>query len=237
MAALRTGATLFRCPSFATYNIFIRNFSAGVAHLSPRTRLFATASPQPPPVGLADLFTEAPTFPELLLEGKSSVLIGVDPDTHGALAVLRWQNIAALPPLIKDDSSFSAPDIVAAAEIEVIDMPTEIMKLRARDKKQPSPEGVLTILRDITAKAELSNEVIRATLEHTTPTHLSGKYAWYCSGFATGMLTSMFIAQGIVFEKVPATLWKKQMGLNKLGKAGSLDLARQLFPQAGGYLK
>ena len=227
LAVLRS-ASAYTCPSFASYKIF-RNFRRDPLTLS-APRLYASAASAvdaAPPLLLPSLLPSEPSiFPELLEAGKSSALVGIDPDMNGAMATLRWRNPAALAGVA------CAADLAAAAEIEIFDMPTEIIEMRTRTKKQPSAEGVLGVARAILDKEEADGSAVRVALEFTNPTHLSGKYAWYCSGFATGLLTGVFMSKEVPFQRVPAVLWKRQMGLNKLGKEGSLALARQLFPQA-----
>jgi hypothetical protein len=179
-----------------------------------------------------DICSEDPIFPDLPKPDSSSVIIGIDPDSNGAIATLRWNNSDTL-----GIANNTPPDhLLSIAQAEVFDMPTEIWKMKAREKKQPSPAAFLQLLQNIAA--EDPRAAVRAVVEFTTPTHLSGKYAWYGSGFATGLITGLFISQGIQYERVSAATWKRSLGLTKAGKEGSMALARQLFPQAAEkYLK
>ena len=43
------------------------------------------------------------------------------------------------------------------------------------------------------------------------------------------MLDGVFQTMGVTYERVLVSSWKKELGLNKLGKPGSLALARELF--------
>lgn len=173
---------------------------------------------------LFDYWNEAPLFPNLPNSYTPSLIIGIDPDVNGAIACLRFTNIAS-------------PHLDAtAASIEIHDMPTETWKMKSRDKKYPSPQGILSLLQTIKSKELTSNTSIHAVLEFTTPTHLSGKFAWYGSGYANGLLDGLFLTQDIVSERISAKLWKKGLGLTKLGKEGSLILARQAYPQAAQFL-
>jgi hypothetical protein len=164
-------------------------------------------------------------FPELLQPGTSAVLIGVDPDVHGALAMLRWRNAGAL-------AGATPLQLVAAAEVEVHDMPIEIWKLGKRDKKHPDAVALDALLRTLRGDGSggAGTAVVRAAVEYTTPQHLSGKHAWYGIGFASGVLGGVMVAQGLPFQRVSAGAWKRQMGLLRQGKEGSLALAAQLFP-------
>lgn len=113
-------------------------------------------------------------------------------------------------------------------------MPIETLKLGSRDKKQINPVVLSEVLHRIATEEGpgSSNTVLGAALEHTTPQHLSGKHAWYGIGFSTGMLSGLLTAHNIPYQRVNAAVWKRQMGLFRLGKEGSLALAHQLFPAA-----
>lgn len=222
--------TMLRHPSAIAYKIF-----PSIQHDACFGRCFSTfatttaASPPPAPPMEFDICSEDPIFPELLLPDSSCVVIGVDPDANGAIATLRWSNTASL--------LNSPPDqIIASAHAEVFDMPTEIWQMKSREKKQPSPALFLELLRKVATENPAA--AVRAAIEFTTPGPLSGKYAWYDSGFATGLITGLFISQDLQYQRISATAWKRSLGLTKSGKEGSLALARQLFPQsAEKYLK
>jgi len=221
---------ILRHPSSVAYRIFpIIHYNATLGRSLSRFTTFATPLPSPTTSWEFDICSEEPAFPELLKPGTSSVIIGVDPDASGAIATLRWSNDDALLDLPPDQ-------LVSVAQPEVFDMPTEIWKMKAREKKQPSPTTFLQLLQDIAA--EEPKAAVRAAVEFTTPTHLSGKYAWYGSGYATGLITGLFIAENLEYQRISAASWKRSLGLSKTGKEGSLALARQLFPQAAEkYLK
>lgn len=197
-------------------------------------------------------------FPELLQPGKQAVVVGIDPDISGAIAVLSWQNPAAdsseCSALLSSSSHRSstlgthAPSL-ASLSVEVHDLPVEVWQLGSRNKRQPNPVGIHQILQQCLEEPGLQSQhasrdedgrqgtVARAVVEHTTPQHLSGKFAWYGMGFSFGLLTGILTAQGIPYRRVEASGWKRHMGLWRLGKDGSLALARQLFPQAGHLLR
>ena len=56
-------------------------------------------------------------------------------------------------------------------------------------------------------------------------------------GYSTGVLDALLTSLGIGYERVHASIWKRQMGLFKMGKPGSMALAQQLLPQAAGDLR
>mmetsp|Transcript_5436 Transcript_5436/g.10688 ORF Transcript_5436/g.10688 Transcript_5436/m.10688 type:complete len:262 (-) Transcript_5436:1211-1996(-) len=165
-------------------------------------------------------------FPELYEETACKrILLSIDPDINGALSTFTWNEN-------QDVSGLSPYNMIRTAEIQVFDMPTEIWQMRSREKRRPSPEALVSFMKQHLNVSDVqSNVVARAAVEFTTPTHLSGKFAWYDSGFASGMLYGIFHAMGIPYERVPVSSWKKDFMLTKLGKPGSMALARELFAQ------
>lgn len=112
--------------------------------------------------------TETPIFPELLQPGKRCILVGIDPDISGALAALHWQN-----------PTDGCANPWQAARLEVHDMPITLWQLASRVKKQPCSVSLLRALRPYADLARADGDVVvRATLEVTTPSHVSGKHAW-----------------------------------------------------------
>ena len=102
------------------------------------------------------------------------MVLGVDPDISGAIAVLRWQNGSgggrgALPP-------------IESMDLAIHDIPVEIWQLGSRDKRQPSAVALLELLREQALAAAEGGAVVRAVVEYTTPQHLSGKHAWWVAG-------------------------------------------------------
>ncbi|KAL4419505.1 hypothetical protein ABPG77_002291 [Micractinium sp. CCAP 211/92] len=79
--------------------------------------------------------------------------------------------------------------------------------------------------------------VVRALIEYSTPQYISGKLSWYGLGFALGLLNGLLAVAGIPYERVPATTWKRGMGLQRAGKDGSIALACHLLPGAADLLK
>ncbi|KAL4451807.1 hypothetical protein ABPG75_007469 [Micractinium tetrahymenae] len=79
--------------------------------------------------------------------------------------------------------------------------------------------------------------VVRAVVEYSTPQYISGKLSWYSLGFAMGLLNGLLAVAGIPYERVPATTWKRGMGLHRSGKEGSIALAGHLLPAAADLLK
>ena len=178
--------------------------------------------------------TESAIFPDLFLPDKTNpVLIGIDPDRLGALAALQWHSSTDQSLNGTDEHSglenLTPTELASTASIEIFDMPVEVWKLNAREKKHPCAESLIALL--ATFLADTESHAIRAVVESGTPSHLSGKYAWYGNGFSTGLLTGLLLSKRIEYHRVQPVNWKRDMGLYKQGKEGSLDLARYLFPQ------
>jgi hypothetical protein len=160
-------------------------------------------------------------FPELLSKPElKRTLVSIDPDSNGAISTFTWQ-----------PSSNSTPrhqnllEMLREADIVVHDMPTETWEMRSRQKKRPSATELVGLFRPLLDDAD----IVRVAVEFTTPTHLSGKFAWYDSGYASGTLDGVFQTMGVVYDRVPVASWKKDLGLIKLGKPGSLALAHEVF--------
>ncbi len=161
----------------------------------------------------------AKLFPELVEETHCTrTLLSIDPDSNGAITAFTWNKI-------EDHIEYSPWDMLRSADIRVYDMPTETWQMRTREKKRPSSGALVELFRSF----QVDDSLVRIAVESSTPTHLSGKFAWYDSGFSSGMLHGIFEALDIQSERVPVSSWKKDLGLVKLGKPGSLELARVLF--------
>jgi hypothetical protein len=216
-------------PCHAAYVIFPRlaarapGGAAGLASAAgPSAAAAAPRPPPPPPLMDVSLSLAAAAFPEVLIPGRPFTLIGVDPDVNGALATLRWADGGALL------AASTAAEALAAAEAAVHDMPVEVLRLGTRDKRQACPAALAALLRALAP----AGGGAAAAVEHSTPQHLSGKHAWYGIGYSSGLLSGLLAAQGLPWQRVSASGWKRDMALHKRGKEGSLSLAARLFPAA-----
>lgn len=158
-------------------------------------------------------------FPELAQATHSKrTLLSIDPDSNGAITAFTWNQI-------EDHVEYCPWTMMRSADIQVYDMPTETWQMRAREKKRPSSGALVDLFRSFQG----DDSLVRVAVESSTPTHLSGKFAWYDSGFSSGMLHGIFEALELHSQRVPVSSWKKDLGLVNLGKPGSLELARALF--------
>jgi hypothetical protein len=203
------------CKSNPYVHVIHRQKSVTEFHFDKQTfpRSFHTARAGATPQGTT------PLFPQLSTEThRQRTLIAIDPDSNGAVSSFTW----AASPNSVDTTPWG---LLNSADITVFDMPTEIWQMRSREKKQPSPEALVELFRSF----QVDDALVCAAVEFSTPTHLSGKFAWYDSGFASGMLYGIFHTMNLPYERVAVSSWKKDLGLIKLGKPGSLALARSLF--------
>lgn len=163
-------------------------------------------------------------FPELLTKPeRKRTLVSIDPDSNGAISTFTWPASPRSSPTSSGRQTLV--EMLRAAEIRVHDMPTETWQMRSREKKRPSALAMQRLLKPLLE----DSEIVRIAVEFSTPTHLSGKFAWYDSGYASGLLDGVFQTMGVEYERVLVSSWKKELGLYKLGKEGSLTLARELF--------
>lgn len=193
-----------------------------IRHTTPCTRLVCTAAVTPPSFDFTITHSE-PAFPEIRDTQQPVVVLGIDPDVRGAIA-----SLTLTPPSLTRLSQRTA--MLDAAHVHIYDMPTEVWTLSRREKQQPCPQRLLELFSTI--EAANGTAILRAAFEFTTPGILSGKYAWYGSGYGTGLFMGMLMSRNIPCVKVSAAAWKRQLGLTKAGKEGSLALARALFPAA-----
>lgn len=161
--------------------------------------------PQPLPELFELQQRDAPLFPELLTPGTRAVLLGIDPDIHGALALLSWHNPPAISSMVatsscghtRSSSESSSPwPALADLQLAVHDMPVELWEQSLRAKKHPSAASITSLLRkelqggscsasisglgqaDAAVAGRQQPTVVRAVVEYSPPLHMSGKHAW-----------------------------------------------------------
>lgn len=203
----------------------------------------------------SEILNDQPLFPELLQPNTKSVLIAIDPDLQGAITVLRWQNPPSSPHSQSSTSSALLP-LLATADVTIHDMPIEIKTTSSnKSKKQYDAKAINTIISKYappppqqqqpavssittsdddattTTSSNCEEVVVRAVMEYNPPLGFSGSYAWYSLGFAVGTFNSQFTTLSIPYQTVRAKTWKNNIGLIQQGKAGSIQLAKELLPQ------
>ncbi|KAK9815031.1 hypothetical protein WJX73_005445 [Symbiochloris irregularis] len=196
----------------------------GAKAVKRRTKPSSTASRRLPATQGTDSEQEGPEAhsPEPL----PSVLLGIDPDTSGAVAVLSCGQLDGTMRL-------------SYASLDVHDMPTEQVQLgqgaSQRMRRQADAQGITQLLQSVLA--ERQPHQVHACLEEPVCNAISGKFSWFNSGLAYGMWRGALAAHGISVSTVNANAWKSDLQLRKKGKTGSRELALQLFPDADAMLR
>eukprot|EP00466_Bigelowiella_natans_P011992 jgi/Bigna1/128552/aug1.7_g3260 len=133
------------------------------------------------------------------------VVLGIDPDVNGALAVLH-----------KNTSS-------------ICDSPSVKVKVGKTFRKRLDPEALADLLRPFGYDADLNNKTI-AFLEAARPHQMNGKQGWYASGYAFGIWRGALAATGVRTVLVEPNRWKHDLGLSGKDKTQSRELACEKFP-------
>uniref|UniRef100_A0A7N0UEG7 Holliday junction resolvase n=1 Tax=Kalanchoe fedtschenkoi TaxID=63787 RepID=A0A7N0UEG7_KALFE len=151
---------------------------------------------------------------ERVAAGSSNLVIGIDPDLSGALAVLR-----------NDTSGCSA---------EVFDSPTLKVLIGSRVRRRLDAHSIVKLLRSFGAPFGTT-----AYIEQSTPFPQDGKQGWWAGGFGYGLWIGILVASGFSVTPVPAALWKNEYELSggRMCKDDSRALASTLFPSMSEHLK
>lgn len=151
------------------------------------------------------------------------IYIGIDPDTHGGIAVLQPCGRIEVIPFVP---------VVKRKSLQVVDA-----KLSLRQN--------IGILRDaLLGYPHSLNESIYVLIEQQTYMPLDGKDSVHYTGYFEGILHGALACSGVVFETISAKEWKKAFfGTAHLKldreqqKALALQRARELFPSLADQLK
>lgn len=165
---------------------------------------------------------EEGTITQVAKQGRR-VRLGVDPDNTGAVAIISCSGLS------EDGGSLQD------ATVEVHDMPIEEHPAGKRMRRQTNCKAVSQLLQSVLA--ERGADQVHVTLEEPTPNAMNGKHSWFGAGFAFGAWNGLLAAQGIPMTSVPCRRWKTDLQLTAKGKAGSRQLALDLFPHAQPLLK
>lgn len=157
------------------------------------------------------------------------VIIGIDPDSSGAIAVVQWDVAAARSP---DGMPLNFED----ATIGLWDMPMMLAKIGTRNRRQPDSAEIARLLHELLPSLQ-DKAAVNVVLEQPVPNALNGKFSWYNSGLSYGVWLGILAAYAMPFQTPKVRRWKQDMQLNGMGKEGSRQLALQLFPQMAGSLK
>jgi crossover junction endodeoxyribonuclease RuvC len=127
------------------------------------------------------------------------IVLGIDPGANGALAFVQNGHL-----------------------IEVVDMPTMVVRRGSRDVREVSAPSLGVIMRAHDADA--------AYIEQVGAMPGQGVSSMFAFGRAVGVLEGVLAACGIPVTKVPPQTWQRAMRVRG-GKDGARERAGQLYPR------
>ncbi|KAK9082015.1 hypothetical protein Syun_030997 [Stephania yunnanensis] len=132
----------------------------------------------------------------------SELVIGIDPDVSGALALLKTTH--------HHNSSSSS------SSAQVFDTPHLQVLVSKRVRKRLDAKSMVQLLRTLDAPPGTS-----AFIEQSIPFPQDGKLGWWCGGFGYGLWIGILVASGFTVVPVPSSIWKSHFEL-----CGSRSLKR-----------
>ena len=175
----------------------------------------------------------SPPSSSSVTEKVADIVLGIDPDTRGAMAVLfREGRGSGGKDEERKETSFSSssPSITRTSTgnffiSAVHDTPTvEVPLGRGTLKKPPKTRrrldatAVSSLIAELKNKAESEGKSLEACVEQPSPSPLNGKLAWYGSGLAFGIWSGVLAAHGVRTSFVRPQEWKRAFGLEGGGK-------------------
>ncbi|KAK9082023.1 hypothetical protein Syun_031005 [Stephania yunnanensis] len=150
----------------------------------------------------------------------SELVIGIDPDVSGALALLKTTH--------HHNSSSSS------SSAQVFDTPHLQVLVGKRVRKRLDAKSMVQLLRTLDAPPGTS-----AFIEQSIPFPQDGKQGWWCGGFGYGLWIGILVASGFTVVPVPSSIWKRHFELcgSRSLKDESRNAACSLFPSMASLLK
>ncbi|KAG6682556.1 hypothetical protein I3842_13G148700 [Carya illinoinensis] len=144
----------------------------------------------------------------------SDWVLGIDPDIHGALALLK--------------------SVESGSSAQVFDSPHLQVLVGKRVRRRLDAKSIVQFLRSLDAPSGTT-----AYIEQSIPFPQDGKQGWWSGGFGYGLWIGILVASGFSVVPVPSMLWKKQFTLSggRSTKDDSRRLASTLFPSLSPLLK
>ncbi|GAQ86115.1 hypothetical protein KFL_002710100 [Klebsormidium nitens] len=154
-----------------------------------------------------DSFLIPNTSPAPVVFGPASMVLGVDPDIGGALAVLRGS--------------------VEETHAQVLDVPILHVKIGATMRRRHDPGAMAAMVRELQPPPETV-----VYIEQPRPFPLDGKQGWYSAGYGFGVWMGVLHALQLQVVPVHPANWKRALGLAGRGvtKDDSRELAVRTFP-------
>lgn len=169
------------------------------------------------------------------------VVVGVDPDTHGAISVLSWSSPGgpmAAPPM-------TMPLPPPGLRVQLFDMPCVLAQLRSRQAKGPKGSKVVKQPQrrwlDISSAAGIVASALPAGAPAGASLHLhafievspiqplQSHLSKVTVSYSTGVWHGLLAALGFTTRLVPVKAWKGGMGLAGADKEASRARALQVF--------
>lgn len=144
----------------------------------------------------------------------SKLVIGVDPDVSGALAVLKIDNLGCTA--------------------QVFDSPSLPVLVGKRVRRRLDAKSIVQLIRSFDAPLGTS-----AYIEQSIPYPQDGKQGWWSGGFGYGLWIGLLVASGFCVTPLPSLLWKNEFELSgsRTSKDDSRKLASELFPSLSPMMK
>ena len=160
-------------------------------------------------------------------------------DSSSALraALAAWEEAAATPEAASSAATAAASATAAAARasfalVSVHDTPIEKVAVGKSLRSRPDPAAVVALVAaaSAAARARLGEDAatpssLLAVIERPAPGFNNGRLSWLATGFAYGVWRAALAASGVPVLSVPASAWKKDLGLLRQGKDASRELA------------
>ncbi|KAF5447667.1 hypothetical protein F2P56_033199 [Juglans regia] len=115
----------------------------------------------------------------------SDWVLGIDPDIHGALALLK--------------------SVESGSSAQVFDSPHLQVLVGKRVRRRLDAKSIVQLLRSLDAPSGTT-----AYIEQSIPFPQDGKQGWWSGGFGYGLWIGILVASGFSVVPVPSMLWKKQ---------------------------
>eukprot|EP00899_Mesostigma_viride_P024690 jgi/Mesvir1/5405/Mv25557-RA.1 len=144
-------------------------------------------------------------------DGPLTVL-GIDPDAGGAIAVLR---VYPATPHTPANKAGAGP---TPYSMEVFDVPTHLL-LSSSGKASRKRHDAMAMA-DLISSLRLPRGA-SALVEAPRPLPFDGSLSHVATGMGFGVWVGLLAAHGIDAQQVPATTWKRGMGLTKRATRGS----------------
>ncbi|XP_040991814.1 Holliday junction resolvase MOC1, chloroplastic-like isoform X4 [Juglans microcarpa x Juglans regia] len=119
----------------------------------------------------------------------SDWVLGIDPDIHGALALLK--------------------SVESGSSAQVFDSPHLQVLVGKRVRRRLDAKSIVQLLRSLDAPSGTT-----AYIEQSIPFPQDGKQGWWSGGFGYGLWIGILVASGFSVVPVPSMLWKKQFALS-----------------------